>query len=402
MRGFSMDLHPVKNPDMWSAQLFKRLADLSHQGTSIATFTAASRVRKGLIEAGFEIKKVTGYGRKREMLAGYFRQTQNKYQTKAQEAHLKTCTPWLYNEHHKILRANNPHEPIAIIGAGLAACHTAHLLANRGYTVHLFDRHKKIAQGASGNLQGILYAKLSHRRETLGEFNLHSLLYAQTFYQTFWQAHQQHKSFYGEACGVEQREHKAYLAILDNFTHCEWLQTNKDALYFPYCGWLNPAALCEWLINNERIHHFQQTEIQQLQYNDKHWSLSSGSQEETASYQAVIICNAYEAKQFQQTQWLPLKSIRGQVSHIESATLNALNHVICADAYVAPAHTDLTTQKKQHCIGASFNLHNNSTALHDEDHHDNIQKLQQQVGSIDYQLCGGRVSFRCTSPDYLH
>ena len=41
----------------------------SSQGTC-ATFTAAGFVRRGLIEAGFDMKKVKGFGTKREMVAG--------------------------------------------------------------------------------------------------------------------------------------------------------------------------------------------------------------------------------------------------------------------------------------------------------------------------------------------
>ncbi len=61
---------PAKNPQMWTPQLFGQIAKLSQPGTRFATFTAASMVRQGLSDAGFNVQKVKGFGRKRHMLTG--------------------------------------------------------------------------------------------------------------------------------------------------------------------------------------------------------------------------------------------------------------------------------------------------------------------------------------------
>lgn len=66
--GFS----PAKNPDMWSATLFQNMARLSHVNTTFATFTSAGDVRRGLHAVGFQVKKIAGFGKKREMLRGHF------------------------------------------------------------------------------------------------------------------------------------------------------------------------------------------------------------------------------------------------------------------------------------------------------------------------------------------
>jgi len=63
---------PATNPEMWTDAVFQNMARLSHQGTSFATFTAAGEVRRGLHNAGFDVQKVKGFGRKRDMLTGVF------------------------------------------------------------------------------------------------------------------------------------------------------------------------------------------------------------------------------------------------------------------------------------------------------------------------------------------
>ena len=63
---------PAKNPEMWSADVFKQIGRLSRIGSSFATFTVAAAARHGAADAGFLIQKLPGYGRKREMLIGHY------------------------------------------------------------------------------------------------------------------------------------------------------------------------------------------------------------------------------------------------------------------------------------------------------------------------------------------
>ena len=63
---------PAKNPEMWQTELFQQMARLSKSSTTFATFTSAGNVRRGLINAGFNVSKRTGFGKKREMLIGNF------------------------------------------------------------------------------------------------------------------------------------------------------------------------------------------------------------------------------------------------------------------------------------------------------------------------------------------
>ena len=63
---------PAKNAEMWSVGTLQQMARISSKGTTFATFTSAGIVRRNLEAIGFCVEKHTGYGKKREMLAGYF------------------------------------------------------------------------------------------------------------------------------------------------------------------------------------------------------------------------------------------------------------------------------------------------------------------------------------------
>ena len=61
--GFS----PAKNPELWQPDLMRQVADHTAPGGTAATYTAAGFVRRGLQDAGFEVARAPGYGRKRHM-----------------------------------------------------------------------------------------------------------------------------------------------------------------------------------------------------------------------------------------------------------------------------------------------------------------------------------------------
>ena len=63
---------PAKNPEMWQPAVYAQMARLSNNRTTFATFTSAGMVRRGLMQAGFQVRKQVGFGRKREMLLGSY------------------------------------------------------------------------------------------------------------------------------------------------------------------------------------------------------------------------------------------------------------------------------------------------------------------------------------------
>lgn len=61
--GFS----PAKNPELWEAGLMKAVFQHTNPNGSAATYTAAGAVRRALADAGFEVERIKGFGRKRHM-----------------------------------------------------------------------------------------------------------------------------------------------------------------------------------------------------------------------------------------------------------------------------------------------------------------------------------------------
>ena len=64
--GFS----PAKNPELWGEDLMQAVGAHTASHGTCATYTAAGFVRRALTDAGFEITRIPGFGRKRHMTVG--------------------------------------------------------------------------------------------------------------------------------------------------------------------------------------------------------------------------------------------------------------------------------------------------------------------------------------------
>lgn len=405
---------PAKNPDMWRPELLHCIGRLSKTGTQLATFTAASAVRKDLQEVGFEVRKVAGFGRKREMLTASWIATAPAPPHSHHPISQPTSPSWPFS-----LPSAPPAKHVVVIGAGLAGCHSAWALAQKGVKVTIIDR-AEVASGASGNAQGVVYAKLSHRPEVLSEFNLSAYQFACRFY------HQQGLfARTGQACGVlhlaqTEAQARQYQIIAEQMAQvpelAQWLPPKQasdiagvpldcGALYMPQSGWLAPRALCAALLDHPNITAVWHTPIERIEalanaeMQCQSWRVCSDAQQSWHADAVVLAC-AYQTTHFRQCQDLPVKAIRGQVTHAPATDQSAkLAKVLCGDGYLAPAHRGL------HCLGASFDLHCNDAKIRDQDHHSNLEKigrLSPGIGPL--QVAGtddGRVGFRCATRDYL-
>lgn len=399
---------PSKNPEMWQTELFNAMAARSRPGATFATFTCAGMVKRGLKAAGFNWKKVPGYGRKREMLAG-------SIETPPVDLR-RQSTPWFTPTRSEPDQQKAAH--VAIVGAGLAGSTVAAALAKRGINVTVIER-KAPGAGGSGNRQGALYVKLAAETNHQSRVYLTGLMYSQR-----WLTQQHANQSLWQPCGVvqlassdkEARRQQRFIEQhplpsevvtgMENPALTETAAINISAphgLYYPQAGWVRPKALCEHLLSQSGI-RLQRGEVSSLIQREAGWqlNLADGS---TLEADQVVIASAHLANRFAQTCELPLQSVRGQISELTLPDgVTGPERVVCAGGYVAPAQEGVLT------FGASFVPNNATTEVTADDHQRNIDELRQTLPALVNELeqagveltperLQGRAAVRAASPD---
>ncbi|MFB5171998.1 bifunctional tRNA (5-methylaminomethyl-2-thiouridine)(34)-methyltransferase MnmD/FAD-dependent 5-carboxymethylaminomethyl-2-thiouridine(34) oxidoreductase MnmC [Erwinia amylovora] len=393
---------PAKNPDMWTAGLFDCMARLARPGATLATFTAAGFVRRGLQQAGFEMNKRKGFGEKREMLTGRL----------PESVSTQPRTPWY-------ARPAADGDDIAIAGGGIASALLALALLRRGKKVTLYCADAGPAQGASGNRQAALYPLLNQHDPALAQFFPAAFTFARRLYD------QLSITFEHQWCGVTQLAWDkksaekiskmlqmglpATLALGVNTKEAEALcgvETGCGGITYPRGGWLSPAELTNalWQLAEQQgaVLHWQH-EIVQLTPHEHGWLLNFTLQPAT-THRNMVLATGHRLAAFAQSEKLPVSAAGGQVSHVPTnGTLAALKQVLCYDGYLTPA----SARSRQHCIGASYHRGDDSTSYRADDQQENRERLMRCLptarwpGQIDISGKQARCGVRATTRDHL-
>lgn len=380
---------PAKNPALWQRELLGTIASLSKRGTTLATFTAVGQLRRDLQALGFEVQKIKGYGRKRDMQIA-------SYQGNSSVLIGRHHSPWLSGKHLASSRPNT----CAVIGAGLAGSHIARALAERGWQVRVFDQATHIAAGASGNPEGALYTRLSAHTGQLNEYSLAALAYAQRHYRRPFLAP------HFRQCGLlQQADYDPVLEqLLQSAGLGQWLDAgqastrcgltlNQGGWWLPQAGSLQPRNLCKALLQHPNIELCLSTSITQLQERQANWQLQTADTTLPEHYGHVVCACALAIESL--TDCAPLRPVRGQISSTSAPPTFAPHAVICGDGYATPNGV----------FGASFVPNDTATELRSSEREHNLQKLHDISAPLaqDWrnQALTDRASLRAASRDYL-
>jgi len=354
---------PPRNPAMWSPALFQTIARSSRPGATLATFSAAGRVRRGLVGAGFEVRRQPGFGGKRHRL--------------------EATRPGQWVAAH----ARTGFARIA--GAGLAGATTARALAERGWRVEVADPGG-VAAGASGNLAGIVYTTPSGITTPQNRFYQASYMAALRWLH----ARDAERLGLARLNGVVQhvtgsRQLRKLRSASDSGVWpaelLEWLDDAR--VLMPGGGVVRPAAWCRHLLDHGRI-----------TLTDTHAGPDAGGDADV-----TIACTGANEPRFEGLPALPLRRIRGQVTEC-AATPESRGwaQAQCHEGYVTPAVDGI------HCVGATFDLRDRCADARDDDDRRNLQGLRARLpdywralGGPGIRITGRRVGFRCQTPDFL-
>ena len=392
---------PARNPEMWQSDLFFEIAARSKPDASFSSFTAAGGVRSALMEAGFSVERVPGFGRKKHMIRGSLtgqsssresmessRGKQGLVATRASSSN--KASPGPFRASVSFLPAGT----VNIIGGGLAGLATAHALIQRNIPVQLFEA-STVASGASGNLAGMAAASITAEPTSGSLIGLR----AQSMFIS-WLSEQE--GFWKKPGMVRKREDwERYLRGTEShrLTNTFHSHSRKETM-IGFSAAVEPATLCQYYL--ERC---QMSGIFRLYQGQE---VSPDDLQKTGEESIWVLCNAIGIQDFYQARFIPQKPVRGQVLHLPLGR-SPYRFPVTNQLYMVP----VPSNPELWVLGATFDMHLSDTHRLPQRDEYLLSEMQERlpdfarslpadtIRQIENRELQGRVGFRSQSRDYL-
>lgn len=279
-----------------------------------------------------------------------------------------------------------------IVGAGIAGATAAYELTNAGFRILLLEAEGEVATQGSGNLQGMLYLKLSPHTPVQNELLISGLHYVRALLQQLTEQSLLTRGIDWDDCGLiqlarspkeqekQQRLAQQYPDSLlqwvdhEQATQLAGVSVTAGGLYFPTSGWVSPPAFVSALLNSaavEPLCHKRVIEICQESQGESTPLWHVHCEDGTHFWsKGVILAMAEGVAQLDPCCHLPFTVVRGQTTTIEQD--NPLKMVISGEGYIAPAKGGMI---KKSTFGATFRRHQPGGYLTEEEHRENIAML---------------------------
>jgi tRNA 5-methylaminomethyl-2-thiouridine biosynthesis bifunctional protein len=390
---------PARNPAMWSPSVFKHAARLSAPGATLATYTAAGFVRRGLAAAGFQVEKRPGFGTKREMTIGRY--------PPASSASAVTS-------------GVHAGPDVIVIGAGLAGSFAARALAQRGRKVTVIDRQRMEPGGLAAMRPrvALLQPKISDAADPPGNllragFETARRIVTEQLHADPRIGWQPCGAFHSAHDARREKRLKRFVEQFDPTGLCRWVERDQtesqtglglshSGVLIDSAGLLRPGGLCETLLDHPAITVLGEQEVIGLQRDGSAWLVQRRDQPALRA-ERVVVANAMDALCLSPTAHLDLRPVRGQVSLITAGAsgggvaLAGLRRILSFGGYLTPAVDG------RHTLGASFIAGDSSTAWRDAEHAEVCERFARVEPALAKPIAeahdsAGWAGVRCTTP----
>ena len=267
---------PAKNKNMWSSSICQLISLLSSNEATFGTFTSAGFVKRNLTKFGFEVSKVSGFGKKRHKLIG-------------------KIIPRKHFENPSHIRSPK----IAIIGSGIAGSCAAYAAANHGMQVDVFEYGQEAGCGTSSNPIAAMYPRFSASNSPYAHLIAQSYFFADRIYSQFPDEYKRTGLLFTHfnKYQTEWLEDMMSLKREDIFQLLQKVDMkntyglDSKGLKVLQGGYLFPQELCKRLLENKNIEIYTDHCFESSAEKDTKLSLHFSNQVNKSQYDALVIAN---------------------------------------------------------------------------------------------------------------
>lgn len=302
---------------------------------------------------------------------------------------------------------------VIVIGAGIAGATTAYELARRGVHVTVLDAASHVASAASGNRQGLLYAKISPHDTAQTELLLSAYGYARRLLahtlpeRTFWGEtgvlhlnHNEAEQKRNALLAQHSWHNHLYCGVsADQASELAGINVAQDGLFWSQGCWLNPKAWIAELLSHPNIDLRLNGKVLSAQHDGENWQIHTTQGRFSGSH--IVFCTGASSRTMPILGDFPFQIIRGQTSVVRETTFSSsLKIALSGASYIAPAWDGL------HTFGATFLPNDDDETWRDTDEQINQHELAhlnpQLHQSFDFSdSLKGHSALRCDAHDHL-
>jgi tRNA 5-methylaminomethyl-2-thiouridine biosynthesis bifunctional protein len=297
------------------------------------------------------------------------------------------------------------HKKVAIIGGGLAGTACAYVLRQKGHEPIIFEKTAELAHGASGNNLGLYNPRFYAEARDESYFYRDAFIAAA---EVFSQAGEEidHVQNGGLHLIPDETKAQRFGKVMNSGVWQEGdirffsakeasdfagVDIPYDAVSLVKAGSVCPHKLCHYYAGESKVRY--NVRLNGIRADkDGIWHVDE------ELFDAVILACGANVKDFAQTSWIPVYTVRGQIIEVEAtAYSSSLKTDLRYGGYISAAHNG------RHVVGSTFQKWIKHTEIRDEDSAYILDQLHQTIPEMrDVSIvCGARASMRCTTPQRL-
>ena len=305
-------------------RLFKAMARLAARGATVASPALAADLRRGLSSAGFEPISEANESRSGDTVRAVYAP---RFVPRASAR--RANSPGR-------LQAEGPSAEVVVVGAGLAGCAVAAALAELGCHSAVVDRHRAIAEEASGNAAGLFHGVVHGADGAHARFYRAAALAARVEVAAAVAA-----GVAGSTAGLLRlepgaRDARAIAATIERLqlpasyvSACDidaasalaGTALQSPGWFYPGGGWVAPRELCAWWLRQAGAHTRLRLgcQIASLRRSGACWQLLGADVSVQMTAGTVVLAHAGGELAVEGLPAWPVERSRGQLSSVDVA-----------------------------------------------------------------------------------
>lgn len=382
---------PEKNPRMWEKGLLRAFSRYAKEGATVTSWCTKGEVRRALTEAGFEIQKKPGFGKKRERLFGVMRARRTK------------------QEHRKV-------QDVIIVGAGLAGANLAYSLSLQGIKARVVDASPVPGAAASALSWGILHPHFTRDDSPLSKMSREGFLLSRSRLKELQEKTSEHLF---EPLGCLQMAHSdeifadwknaqehslpfelppeyGRLLLRQEASQVSAMPLKRGGWFFPMAGMARSGAYCRALIKASGVCYRGNTDVVAIRKKGARWQLLGQFGEVIDEAGDVVVCAANASSGLLKFPHLGLEALPGRITLLRDTDLTSLRCPVSGEGYIAHLPDG-------YCgVGATYELERTGPWSEEKAHENNLAKLDSLLTeAASVVVTGGYFGIRAAGPGRL-